>query len=295
MELFVAAAIQGIAYGAMGMGIYLSLRIFQIPDITTDGSFTLGAALTAVLLQSQVHWLPTLLIVTAAGAAAGVITGTIHTRLHLQPLLAGILVMTALYSVNLSIMGRSNVPVPATLTIYESVGLSSVPSFNRLVVVFVLVAGLLLLLNWLLHTDYGIAMRATGCNELMARGQGVNTVAVKTTGLAVANALTAISGFLICQYQLFADINMGIGIVIFGLGSVIVGEVLLRMVPQPRLHWELVAVLIGCIIFRVVIGIALLVGIHPNWLKAIIAALVLTITALPAIHKHIHKNRHMLT
>ncbi len=295
MELFLAATIQGIAYGAMGMGIYLSLRIFQIPDITTDGSFTLGAAVTAVMLQSQIHWLPTLLIVTIVGALAGTLTGTIHTRLHLQPLLAGILVMTALYSVNLSIMGRSNVPVPAAHTVYEAVSILPEPSYNRLLVVLVIVTGLLILLNWLLHTDYGIAMRATGCNDLMARGQGVNTIAVKTTGLAIANALTAISGFLICQYQLFADINMGIGIVLFGLGSVIVGEAFLRLMPQPRLNWELVAVLIGCIIFRVVIGLALLAGIHPNWLKAIIALLVLTITALPVIHKRMQKNRHMLT
>src|SRR5689334_21633604 len=202
----------------MGFGIYISLRIFNIPDITTDGSYTLGAAITAALLSKGIAIPIVLLITISSGAVAGMCTGLIHTRMRIQPLLAGILVMTALYSVNLNIMGRSNIPLIGTSHIENIFSFLLTNNLQWLFVLLLFMIVLGIILSWLLKTDFGVAMRATGNSEMMVRALGVNTQNMKVIGLAIANALTAISGFLVCQFQQFSDINMGIGIVIFGLG-----------------------------------------------------------------------------
>lgn len=284
MDFLLSAFIQGLGYAAMGLGIYISLRIFNLPDITTDGSFTLGAAATAIVLLAGLHWSVALLAALSGGALAGTITGLIHTRLNIQPLLAGILVMTALYSVNLMLMGRSNLPITGVANVAGTH--DAMPTtYIWFIIMSVFVLLLTVLLNWLLKTDFGIAMRATGNSESMVRANGVNTKAMKTIGLAVANALTAVSGFLICQYQRFADINMGIGIVIFGLGSVIMGEAMARLSGASSLLLRLLFIVGGCVVFRLLVAAALMAGIHPNWLKALIAALVLLVATLPQLKK----------
>ncbi|MCS6991627.1 MAG: hypothetical protein NZL95_07170 [Chitinophagales bacterium] len=283
MEFLLSAVVLGLGYTAMGLGIFISLRIFNLPDITTDGSFTLGAAVTAAVLLHGMSWPAALILSIAAGSLSGTASGLIHTRLGIHPLLAGILVMTALYSVNLMIMGRSNLALVEVRTLAGPTAATETMTWLLLMGAFA--AMMTLLLWWLLKTDFGIAMRATGNSEIMVRANGVNTGAMKTTGLALANACTAISGFLICQFQQFADINMGIGIVIFGLGSVIMGEALAHLVGLRSLLARLVFVGVGCMLFRLIIGWALLAGIHPNGLKALIAALVLAVAALPLVGK----------
>ncbi|MCS6917832.1 MAG: hypothetical protein RMK52_09755 [Chitinophagales bacterium] len=284
MDFLLAAMVQGLGYSAMGLGIYLSLRIFQLPDITTDGSFTLGAAVTALCLLNGWGWVSAFLMSLLAGGLAGTATGVIHTRLGIQPLLAGILVMTALYSVNLLLMGRSNLPVVNVPTVSDSLT-AGVATTNWFLVMLIFILLLTLLLWWLLKTDFGIAMRATGNSETMVRACGVNTAAMKTAGLALANAYTAASGFLICQFQQFADINMGIGIVILGLGSVIIGEALARLTGTSSLWGRLLLIVGGCMLFRLLVAGALLAGVHPNALKALVALLVLLVAALPQLQK----------
>lgn len=281
MEFYLAAILLGLAYGAMGLGIYITLRIFNIPDITTDGSYTLGAAVTASMLAARQPLVLILPVTLLAGAMSGFATGMIHTRLKINPLLAGILVMTALFSVNLSIMGRSNIPLIDTANIVQYFQWTGKESNNWLIAMLFFTIFLWLLISWLLRTDFGLAMRATGNSEMMIRALGVNTSNMKVLGLMIANALTALSGFLVCQYQKFADINMGIGIVIFGLGAVMMGESFLGYLRIQSIPLRLIGVLSGCILFRMIIGFALTWGIDPNWLRLVTAAIVLLVVGLP--------------
>jgi putative tryptophan/tyrosine transport system permease protein len=275
MDFYLTALIQGLGYSGMGLGIYISLRVFQIPDITTDGSFTLGGAVTAVCIVSGLNPIVTLLFALVTGMLAGMITGVIHTRLRVNALLAGILVMTALYSVNLAVMGRSNLPLPKSgFSFLSETNLSLVsPQMALIMVSFTGITALSIF--WLLRTDYGIAMRATGQNDQMATANGVNTVAMKITGLGLANGCTALSGYLLVQYQGFADVNMGIGIVISGLAAVMMGDALLHWIKNTNLGLALLFVVVGSILFRFILAMALSLGLNPNYLKLVTATIVL--------------------
>lgn len=285
MDFYLSAILLGLAYCGMGLGIYITLRIFNIPDITTDGSYTLGAAVTATLLSLHLPLTFILLISLLSGALAGFATGMIHTRLKINPLLAGILVMTALYSVNLSVMGRSNIPLINTADVQQYFQLTTNDQYNWLAVMITFTLCLWLLIAWLLKTDFGLAMRATGNSETMIRALGVNTQNMKVFGLMIANALTALSGFLVCQYQQFSDINMGIGIVIFGLGAVMMGESLLGFLNVQSIAVRLLGVIFGCVLFRIIIGLALTLGVNPNWLKLVTAVIVLIVVGLPNLRR----------
>ena len=213
------------------------------------------------------------------GMLAGGTTGLIHTRLKIHPLLSGILVMTALYSINLLVMGRSNIPLIETRNIFSLIPFSN-PTHAIFFVFSSAVLMLIALITWLLKTDFGIAMRATGNSEAMVRSMGVNTSHMKITGLAIANGLTALSGYLLTQYQGFADINMGIGIVVSGLGAVMIGEALLRKWLQKGIIYSVLAVVTGSVLFRLIIAAALSFGLNPNYLKLITALIVLIIVAV---------------
>lgn len=280
MDFYSAALLQGFGYAAMGLGIYISLRIFNIPDITTDGSYTLGGVITAVLLTAEFHPAIVLPAAITGGALSGVASGLIHTRLKVNPLLAGILVMTALYSINLSVMGRSNLPLMNSNSIFESVQFSQNQVINQWVIFLMFTILLSSFLNWLLKTDFGITMRATGNNENMIRALGMNTDMMKVFGLALANALTALSGYLLVQYQGFADINMGIGIVISGLAAVMIGEALSRMFKTNKILIQILLVIAGSILFRLILAFTLSLGLNPNYLKLVTALIVLSVLML---------------
>ncbi len=283
MDFLLTAIIQGLCFSAIALGIYISMKIFNIPDITTDGSYTLGGVVTAVTLNH--HW-PVLLalpIVIIAGAIAGALTGLIHTKLKINALLAGILVMTALYSVNLVIMGRSNLPIDIEHTLFILVKLVTDLNQNALIMLLIFVVLITLLIGYLLKTDFGIAMRATGNSESMIKALGVNTDRMKIIGLAIANALTATSGYLITQFQGFADISMGIGIVIVGLGSVIIGETLINWLNITSVWLSLALVLFGAVLFQLVLALTLSLGVDANLLKLVTAVFVLLIVSLPRL------------
>ncbi len=285
MNFYLAAVMLGLGFIALGFGIFISMRIFNIPDITTDGSYTLGGVVTAVILI-KFHSVPMAMAASVlAGIVAGSLTGFIHTKLRVNALLAGILVMTALYSVNLSLMGRSNIPLINVPVIYDWFAFITDAVMRQLTILILITLTLLLLLSWILKTDFGIAIRATGNSETMVRAMGVDTSKMKIIGLGISNGLVAMSGSLISQYQGFADINMGIGIIILGLGSVMIGETVTTVLKVESIFGRLVGVIVGTIIFRLILAFVLSLGIDPNYLKLITAAIVLTVVCIPTLRK----------
>ena len=285
-SFLLTAIIQGLAFGGLGYGIYLSLRIFRIPDITTDGSYTFGGVVTAVSISQGMHPLAALFFSLIAGMIAGGASGFLHTRLRINALLAGILVMTALYSINLIILGRPNLPLTDVRTFLNLIPVGSDLSKTILSIgLFTIIISLLL--HYLLRTDFGIALRATGNNEDMAQSMGISTTRMKITGLAMANGLTALSGALMTQYQGFADINMGVGIVVSGLGAVMIGETIFGRLILRKTGWHLLAVLTGGVIFRLAIAITLAAGADPAYLRLFTAAAVLVILSIGKMRKSI--------
>ena len=285
MEFYLTAFILGLCLSSMALGIFISMKIFNIPDITTDGSFTLGAVLTAVLLTN--HWnagaiIPIVLI---AGAIAGTLTGLIHTRLKIDALLAGILVMTGLYSINLNILGRSNIPLLNVNTIFSTLQIFANPVYNNVATAVIFIVLITLIVGYVLLTDFGIAMRATGNSTSMTPALGINNNKMKIIGLALANSLTALSGYLVAQFQSFTDINMGIGIVITGLGSVLIGEALIKWWGITSIAGSLLIVLCGSILFQLVLAFTLSIGIDPNMLKLVTACFVLIIVIIPRLKR----------
>ncbi|MFB5945947.1 ABC transporter permease [Albibacterium profundi] len=281
MDLYLTALLQGLCLSVMALGIYLTLKIFNIPDITTDGSYTLGGSIGAVMLMSNMPIVASLLVVLISGAIAGACTGLIHTKLKIDPLLSGILVMTGLYSINLTIMGRSNIPLIDVGTVFNRVDFLSDVNLNTLVVLIVLVVAFIAAITYLLKSDYGIAMRATGNSENMVKAHGVNTDLIKIMGLAFANALTACSGFLMVQFQGFSDINMGIGIVIIGLGSVIIAGTIISWFGVQAIGKCLALVCLGAVVFQLALAFTLSIGIDPTLMKLTTALFVLAIVSLP--------------
>ena len=285
MQFYLTAICLGLTLTMLGWGIYLSLKIFNIPDITTDGSYTLGAAITAIQLSHEGNWQIALLLSFIGGALAGMVTGFIHTRLRVNALLSGILVMTSLYSVNLMIMERSNIPLLQVEHIFSTIQPLNNSYVNQLLIVLMIAIIIGLLLVFMLKTDFGIAMRATGNSESMVNAMGVNTNRMKIIGLGLANALTALSGSIVAQFQQFSDINMGIGIVIFGLGAVMIGETTMDLIKKQGIIWRIFGVLFGCVIFRLIIAFTLASGADPNLLKLITALVVLVFVSIPQFKK----------
>ncbi|MBS1523925.1 MAG: ABC transporter permease [Bacteroidetes bacterium] len=283
MDFYLTALLQGFCFSAIALGIYISMKIFNIPDITTDGSYTLGGSITAVLLTHHLSALVIVPTVIVAGALAGATTGFLHTKLKINPLLSGILVMYALYSVNLSIMGRSNIPLINFSSVFTWVNISANPNHNNFWILLLFTVIITLIIGYLLKTDFGIAMRATGNSESMIRALGVNTDRMKIIGLALANAMTALSGSLFAQLQDFADISMGIGIVITGLGSVIIAESLINWLKINSVWLSLALVIFGAIIFQIVLAVTLSIGIDATYLKLVMALFVVIVVSLPLL------------
>lgn len=283
MEFYLTAIMLGLCLSAMSLGIFITMKIFDIPDITTDGSYTLGAVITAIMLSG--HWHPAIIIpaVMCAGAIAGAVTGLIHTLLKIEALLAGILVMTGLYSINLTILGRSNVPLLNVTSVFQIFHVFSNPVYNDAFTGLLFILLIAAILGYVLMTDFGIAMRATGNSASMTRALGINNNRMKIIGLAIANSLTALSGYLVAQYQNFTDINMGIGIVITGLGSVLIGDALIKWWNIRGIFAQLALIISGSIIFQLVLAFTLSIGVDPNMLKLVTAVFVLIIVSIPRI------------
>ena len=280
---------EGLVYAFVTIGVFLTLRVLAFPDLTVDGSFVVGGSVAAVMIAGGYD---PFLATTAAfvgGLAAGSVTGLLNTKLRLPALLAGILMMVGLYSINLLIMGRPNIPLLREITIFDSVAswFGTERSVILVIIVFVVIAFVFfMMLNWFLRTEIGLALRATGDNERMVRSLGADTDKNILLGCAISNGLVALAGALVAQNQQFCDVNMGIGMIVMGLAAVIIGEALIH--PQGVASM-LLAALAGTFLYRLFITIALRLGLAPGNLKLITALLVITALAIPFMRKKIRR------
>jgi len=295
MLLLIGALTIGLILALLAFGVFISFRIFEFPDITTEGSITLGGSVAAVLIVAHVNPFAATLAAFAAGALAGTATAVLHTRFKINSLLSGILVMTALYSVNLHVMGKSNLPLLSERTLAsmaESAGirLLGAPSLHvgiwevgtreiaALVLSFAVAAIAGIGLYLFFRTNIGTAMQAAGDNDQMIRALGVNVDNMIVLGLAVSNGLVAVAGALLTQYQGFADVQMGIGMVVWGLASVIIGEAL---VGGRDLGFLITGAVMGSVLFRLLVAVALRGGLNPNDLKLVTAVFVFVALVVP--------------
>ncbi|MHB9145577.1 MAG: ABC transporter permease [Symbiobacteriia bacterium] len=289
MALLLAGPLeQGLAYAVMVLGVFLSYRVLNFADLTVDGSFPLGGAVAAALVVAGVSPALATLAGFAAGMVAGFATGLLATRWQVSPLLAGILTMTALYSINLRVMGRANISLLRQATVVSQVQDRAIGgSFAVLLFLAVVVAVVALSLYGFLRTSFGSALRAAGDNEGMMRALGLDVAAAKRLGLALANGLAALAGALLAQYQGFADVNMGIGTIVAGLASVIIGEVLLGGGAGSSVGRGLVAAVAGSLVYRLVVFVALRAGFAATDLKLITAVLVVIAITTPRLKRAI--------
>jgi len=258
---------QSLIFAIMVLGVYISFRILNFPDMTVDGTFPLGAAISAKLLTLGVNPYLTLLVALVAGAAAGAVTGLIHVKLKVKDLLAGILVMTALYSINLRVMGKSNIPLFEEDNIFNT-------EYSMMITIVVLILISKFILDYLLKTKFGFALKALGDNENLIVSLGLNEEKYKIYGLMIANAFVAFSGAVLAQYQGFADVGMGTGIIVIGLASIIIGDTLFG--KRRRLAGTTI-VIIGSILYRGVIAVTLSMGMDASDLKLITSVIVIVI------------------
>ncbi len=282
LDLLVPTVAQGLLWAVMALGVYVTFRVLDIADLTVEGSFPLGAAAAASLLAAGYGPLAAVAAAAVAGMLAGVITGILHTKMKIPALLAGILTMIALYSVNLRIMGKANLSLLGVDTTFSLVrdmlGLSSAETTFIVGLAATVLIGLFL--YWFFGTEIGAAIRATGFNQQMIRAQGVDTNVTIILGLLLSNALVAVSGALVAQSNGFADVGMGTGTIVIGLASVIIGEVLFGTRSFKNC---MISVIMGSIVYRIVIALVLQMGMPPNDLKLFTSVLVAFALSMPLL------------
>ena len=279
---------QGLVFALMVLGVYLTFRVLDFPDLTVDGSLPLGAAVSATLIVSGVDPFLSLFAALLAGGAAGAVTALLATKLRIMSLLASIITMTALYSINLRIMGRPNLPLLSQPTIFDALDVGGLPRHLLIPFVFLVIALLWKgILDWFLHTQVGMALRATGDNPQMIRAQGVNTDSMIILGVSLSNALVALAGGLVAQSQGFADVGMGIGTIVAGLASVILGE---SLVGSRSVARQTLSAVCGSVVYRLTITVALsahigFLRLTPSDLNLITAILVVICLTVPLVRR----------
>ncbi|MCE3200553.1 ABC transporter permease [Paenibacillus sonchi] len=281
VDSILGAVEMGLLYAFMALGVYITFRILDFPDLTVDGSFTTGGAIAAVMItHGYSPWLATVCAL-AGGMAAGMCTGLLHTKGKINGLLSGILMMIALYSINLRILVKPNVSLMGEDSLFTSIN-------PLLVMPFVMIA-VKILLDLFLRTDLGLALRATGDNARMIRSFGVNTDTTTILGISLSNGMVALSGALIAQYSSFADSTMGIGMIVIGLASVIIGEAIFG---AGNVFRATLAVILGSIVYRIVVALALRVPwLQASDLKLITAIIVIIALVFPSINRFMKQNR----
>jgi putative ABC transport system permease protein len=272
---------QGLAYALAALGIAFAFRILSFPDLTVDGSFPLGGAVAARLILEGANPVVATLAAIVAGFISGCCTGYFATKFKINSLLSGILMMTMLYSINLRVMGRANIPLITSPTVFTPMENMDISRDIPVIFFFFLVALLCKIgMDLFLHTEYGLALRATGDNEQMIRSLGVNTDTATIFGLGLSNGLIGLSGALIAQDQGFSDVGMGIGLIVAGLASIIIGEALIKPRTVVRLT---LAVVVGSVFYRFIIAFGMRIGLAPTDLKIATGLMVLIALAIPAI------------
>ena len=272
----------GLIWSLMTLGIFISFRVLDLADLTAEGTITLGSAITISLIESGMNPLVSTLIALVGGFLAGMITGILHTKLKIPAILAGIISMTGLYTINLRIMGKAAIFTQAD-TIYSFFrNMINNPFFANTITTLIIIVIFFFILYWFFGTEIGMSIRATGMNQKMARAQGINTHVMIILGLAIANALIAMSGALHAQSNKFANMDIGKGTIVIGLASIIIGEVIFG--KRSFKNW-LISVILGSIIYQALVAIAIALGMDPNDLKLLQAILIAVILALPLIRK----------
>ena len=278
---------QGVLWGMMVLGVYITFRLLDVADMTCDGSFSLGGCVCAVLIVNfGVNPVIAILIAIIAGSLAGCVTGILHTVFEIPAILAGILTQYSLWSINLRIMGgKANVPLLKFKTIFsnlvEMTGLRN--SHIALIIGIVIAIIVVMILYWFFGTELGASLRATGNNEKMIRALGVDTKKTKLIALMISNALVAFAGALVCQSQKYADINMGTGAIVIGLASIVIGEVLFSRFKS--FYMKLISAIVGCCVYFLIRAIVLWLGLDPNDMKLISAIIVALALATPVALK----------
>ena len=294
MNVFLAmqgAASQGVLWGIMTLGVYITYKILDFADLTVDGSFALGGSVSAVLIVNGMNPYLSLAVAFAAGSAAGFVTGFLHTKLKIPGILASILTMIALYSVNIRIMGQANTPLLGVSTMLTApaalFGLSK--TLASLIIGVVFSVAIIALMYWFFGTELGSAIRATGNNERMIRALGVSTDMTKNVAIMLANGLVALSGAMVAQSQGYADVQMGTGTIVIGLASIIIGEVVFG--KRFSFWYLLTSVVLGSVIYRVIIAVVLQLGLKSTDLKLLTAVIVAFALALPVIRTEAQKSK----
>ncbi|WP_432641774.1 ABC transporter permease [Acidaminococcus sp.] len=282
IDLLLPTISQGLLWSLLALGVYITFRVLDIADLTVEGSFPLGASVAVTLLVKDVNPVTAILAAALAGGIAGVVTGLLHTKLRIPALLAGILTMIALYSVNLRIMGKANISLLGKETAFTVLESALGVAYSQAVLLVGILSCVVFsaLMYWFFGTEIGAAIRATGYNPQMIRAQGVNTNVMLLIGLFFSNALVAVAGALVTQSNGFADVGMGVGTIVIGLASVIIGEVLFGTRSFKN---SLISVILGSIVYRLVIAIVLQMGMPPNDLKLFTAVLVAIALSLPMV------------
>ena len=279
MSLVLSVFEQGLIYAIMALGLYITYKILDFPDMTVDGSFPLGAAITAMLITKGWNPFLTLPISFAAGAVAGMLTGLIHVKLRVRDLLSGIIMMTALYTVNLRIAGKANLPIYNMENIFDNKLVNaiipeSLSQFKTVIVAFVITMIVKYILDWYLSTKSGFMLRAVGGNETIVTSLGVDKGWIKILGLALGDGFAALSGWMFAQQQRYFDVTMGTGTVVIGLASVIIGTTVFKKVTFLRVTSSVV---IGSLIYKACVAVAIRMGMQSTDLKLITAILFLLI------------------
>jgi len=301
----IGAISQGLFWAILAMGVYISFRILDFADMTSEGSFALGGSVSALLIVGfQCNPFLSLIIAVLAGMISGALTGWLHTKLKIPAILSGILTMIALYSINLRIMGQANTPLIGQRTIVtiikgllptaKELGMkdSNLKMLVTIAIGLVFTGIVIAFLYWFFGTETGCAIRATGNNEAMVRAQGANTDMMKILGLLLGNGLIALSGALVAQTQGYADVTMGVGAIVTGLASIVIGEVVFH--KKKSFGYKLMAIVIGSIIYRIIIAIVLQIGLNTNDLKLLTAVLVAVSLSVPVIKKYQVKIQKMI-
>ena len=285
--IFLSSVSEGLIFGFIAIGVFITFRVLSFPDLTVDGSFVTGGSVAAVMIAAGYNPFLATIAALFAGLVAGTITALLNTLLKINALLSGILMMVGLYSINLRIMHGANIPLIRSITIFDSVAHFFSIKRNSVLIIYtliILVVIVFLILNWFLRTEIGLALRASGDNEQMVRGLGSDTNKNLLLGCAISNGLVALGGSLVAQSQGFCDVNMGIGMIVMGLAAVIIGEGVLH----PRGIAEILfACFVGTFIYRLFITIVLRLGLTPGDLKLITAILVVFVIAVPYIKKRL--------
>lgn len=281
-DLVISTVAQGLMWSMLAIGVFLSFRVLDVPDMTCEGSFPLGAAIAASLISVGVSPLWAVLGAMAGGILAGSVTGILYTKLKIPAILSGILTMIALYSINLHVMGKANISLLRADTIFLlTAGIFHVsPSVASFIVPTLFILIIAAFIYWFFGTELGMCIRATGDNPQMVRAQGVDTDSMIILGLCLSNGLIGLCGAVVAQNNGFADVGMGIGTIVIGLASVIIGEVILGV---DSFSSSLMAVILGSVIYRIVIAVVLYLGMPPNDLKLFTAIIVMIALALPLI------------